>query len=281
MTAAYHQPTRLDEALQLVARGATPVAGATGLFTAKNKPQGELCDITRLGLSGMEVGSCRLSLGATVTLTQLGEASHLPGMEGALLRRAARAIASKPLRNAITVGGNLAHQVYWADLPVVLLALDAAVVVQRAGGASLTIPVADGLKSGRQPWESGLITEVVVPTHPGHWGFGHERFTRTATDYPLASACVTLRRDDKVVRDVHVVVGAIAARAARLTEVEQVLEGNEPDDRTVQAATKKLAEVIHVGPNFRASADYRRELAGVLVRRALHTAYNWAMREEA
>lgn len=279
MIRAYHQPQRLEEALGLMAKGAVPVAGATSLYSSRNKPDAELVDITRLGLGSIQVEPGRISIGATVTLTQLVEATELPGAEGELLRRAAGSITARPMRNAITVGGNIAHVACWSDLPVALLALEAEVEIQRAGEPSSVKPLADCLK-GQAPWAGGLITRVLVPVKGGARGFGYERFSRTSNDYPMASACATLTRDGEIAREVRLVVGALQPRAFRVLEVEEMLEGKAFTAELLDAAAAKLREVIQVAPNFRASADYRRELAGTLARRALHNAFSSVTREK-
>jgi aerobic carbon-monoxide dehydrogenase medium subunit len=276
MSSTYHQPTRLEEALRLVAKGAQPVAGATALFTGKGRPEGDLVDITRLGMGTLAVEKTRISLGATCTLAQIGDA-ELPGMEGALLRRAVRAVGSRPLRNVITVGGNIAHLAFWADLPVALLALDAQAEVQKAGEAARLVDFAECMK--QKPWDGGLITRVVVPLRAGTLGFGHERFSRTANDYAFATVCATLKRDGGVAREVRVVVGALQPRAFRVAEVEAMVEGKGFDLSLLEEAGRKLSLAVSVAPNFRASAEYRRELAGVLSKRALQSAFTWAMRE--
>jgi len=277
MTAVYHQPTRLEEALSLVAQGAVPVAGATGLYSAKTRPQGAMVDLAGLGLETIAVEAGRIALGATVTLSQIAD-SELPGMEGALLRRGARSVASRPMRNVVTVGGNLAHLAFWADMPVVLLALDAVVETRHAGQAAILKPLADCFKGG-VPWEGGLITRVMVPLRQGAQGFGHERFSRTANDYSLATACATLRRDGAVARDVRLVIGALQPRPFRLPDVEKMAEGQALEAALLARIETAVRERVQVAPNFRASPEYRRELAGTLARRALLDAFSWAMRE--
>lgn len=278
MIRAYHQPQALEDALQHIARGATPVAGATGLYTAKSKRDLELVDVTRCGLDRIEVSGDRISIGAAVTLEQLASAP-LPGMAGALLRRGARAVASRPLRNMITVGGNLAHLVYWADLPVVLLALDAEIEVQRAGQAPSLVAVEQLLQRGTQTWEGGLISRVLVPVHSEHHFFGHERFSRTAADYSLATICCALRYQDGHAHDVRLSVGALQNRPLRVPAVEQMLEGQQLDDARIEAAVASLLQHVTIAPNFRAPVEYRRELLTALSRRALRTAWSWASRE--
>lgn len=271
----YHTPERIDEALALVARGAVPIGGGTNLYTARSSRAVELVDVTRLGLDQVKVEQGRIVIGAAVTLSQLAGASGMPGMAGALLRKAARAVASEPLRNMITVGGNVAGLNYWADLPPVLLSLDAKVQIQRAGAPQVTEPMAACMQPGKHPWEGGLITAIEVPTPAGVQVFGYERFVRTVTDYSLATACVTMTRQGESFRDVRVVIAAIQSRPWRAQAVESALEGKGFDAAAVKAAVALLGEVA-VAPNYRASAAYRRQLVSVLTERALMTAYQWA-----
>ncbi len=279
MSNAYHQPTRLDEALKLVAKGATPVAGATGLYSLRSLPEGELVDVTRLGLSGISLESGRVWIGAATTLTQIGDAKQLPGCEGALLRRAAKAVGSRPMRNMITLGGNLAHSAYWEDMPPVLLAVEAMVEVQRAGEPAQLFSMADCLKPGKRPWDGGLITRFAIPLPEGIRSFGYERFSKTVNDYSLCTSVCVLRREGQAVRDVRLVLGAVQPRPYRVPEAEKLVEGKAFAPLLLDELAAKVREVAQVGPNFRASNEYRRELTGTLSRRAVETAFNWAMRE--
>ena len=281
MIAAYHQPEALQDALAHVARGATPIAGATGLFTGRPKREGELVDLSRVGLDTVQITNDAIVVGAAVTLASIAKNAALPGMAGAVLRKAARGVASAPLRNAITLGGNIAHLVYWADMPVALLALDALLQVQREGQPAKEVPLTEALAQGKKAWDGGLITGVRVPLRAGKLGFGYERFTRTATDYAFASVCVTMRLDAGAAHDVRVALGAVQSRPARLAAVEALLEGKAVDAAALSAVKAKVAEVVQVGPNFRAPADYRRTLAAVLTTRAVETAWTWGSREDA
>lgn len=280
MIAAYHQPEALGAALDLIAKGATPIAGATGLYTGRGKRDHELVDVTRLGLDKIEVTKEAVRIGATVTLGELSRAEQIPGMPGAVLRKAARAVASTPLRNVITLGGNIAHLVYWADMPVALLALDASIEVQRAGSAPSSHGLDECLREGKKMWDAGLITSVQVPLVEGKRWFGYERFTRTVSDYAFASVCVTLGVDAGKASDVRIVLGAVQGRPLRLAEVESLVTGQAVDAALCRAVEQKVKDVVRVAPNFRAPAEYRRELASVLAGRALETAWTWASRED-
>jgi xanthine dehydrogenase small subunit len=263
----------VEDALALLAQGAVAVGGATALYTARSSRDIELVDVTRLGLHQITIAQDQVILGAGVTLSRLGAATEIPGMPGALLRKAARAVASEPLRNMITVAGNVAGLNYWADLPPVLLALDAQIEIRKH--TSFMLPIAACMEAGKHPWDGGMIASIAIPLTKATQVFGYERFVRTVTDYSLVTACATMTRDGNQMRNVHLVIGAVQARPQRAARAEALLEGNAFDATAVDAAVATLAEIA-IAPNFRASSGYRRQLVGVLARRALMTAYAWA-----
>lgn len=267
MIRAYHQPQRLDDALALLQQGALPVAGATGLYSNRKKIDAELCDITGLGLGTIEVKAGALHLGATVTLTELIGAD-LPGAEGQFLKTVARHITARPMRNAITLGGNIAHAAFWADMPVALLALDASIEVARAGQKAATIAFSDALR-GESPWaRGGLITKIAVPIVKGR-AFGYERLARTKNDYAYATAAASMIAEGGRASDVRVVFGALQPRAFRASAIEAALEGQAISAESIARAVEQAAADLPIAPNFRASVDYRREVASVLARRAI------------
>lgn len=267
MIRAYHQPQRLDDALALLKRGALPVAGATGLYSNRKKIDAELCDITGLGLGEIEVKADAIHLGATVTLTQLLDAD-LPGAEGAFLKTVARHITARPMRNAITLGGNIAHVAFWADMPVALLALDASLEIARADQKPAITSMADALK-GSAPWANGgLIAKICVPLKKGR-RFGYERLSRTKNDYAYATAAAAMIVEGGKAKDVRVVFGALQPRAFRASDIEAALEGSAATAEAIAQAVDKAAADLPIAPNFRASVDYRREVASALARRAI------------
>lgn len=265
MIRAYHQPKGLDEALALLKNGAQAVAGATGLYSNRKKIDGELVDITGIGLDKIQVKGDEIHIGACVTLTKLLEAD-LPGAEGAFLKLVARHITAHSMRNAITIGGNIAHPVFWADMPVALLAMDAKIVIAKAGEAEKTVAIADALQ-GQAPWKGGLIVDVIVPIVAGRT-FGYERLSRTKNDYAYATAAAAMKVSGGKASDVRVVLGAIQPRAFRASAIEAAVEGKAVDTG-VLADVAKAALDLPIAPNFRASADYRRDVTNALVRRAV------------
>lgn len=307
MTSGYHTPDNIEAAFAMIAKGYTPIAGATGLYVGRHHRDRDFVDITRLGLGRIEIVENEVCIGATVTLADLANAVQIPGAVGCAIRKVASSIASAPLRNAITVGGNIAHAVYWADLPVVLLAFDAMVEVARSNCGSDAVvpserrsspcgvdeptvfercvrsftPIRECMLVGKKTWDGGLITAVRVPLNTDNVGWGYERFTRTATDYALASACTTMactgNAERPVASRVRVVLGAVQHHASRLEDIENMLEGRTVTPDLCDEVSQHVRANVYVAPNFRAPAEYRRELAAVLIGRAVRNAWHSSM----
>ena len=285
MILSYHLPENLSEALRLVAGGAIPIAGGTGMYTSSTRRDIELVDITRLKLDTITIEDNQVSIGSGVTLTQLADVGKkeleikIPGGVGRLLRTAAAGVASRSLRNVITIGGNLAHKVYWADLPVILAALDAKIGVLKAGEEETLHPVWNPTKKSPSPWSKGLITRVVIPLTT-RAGFGYERFVRTSADYPLATACVTVEKNESGLSGLRIVLGAIASSPFRAIDLETKLEGRLTDEEFISEAVLEMSKSVPMISNYRAPEDYRRTLVNTLVRRALTNACQMALKKD-
>ncbi|WP_158641405.1 FAD binding domain-containing protein [Amycolatopsis eburnea] len=171
-----------------------------------------------------------------------------------------------------TVGGNLALAEPAQDPPVLLAALDAEAGIVGTGGTR-RVPVAelgDGpMSTVLAPDE--LIREVVVPLPVAGERCSYRKFLpKTADDYATVSAAVRVRFDGGRIAAARVFCGAVGPVPVACEEAAALLVGRthdelrEPDD--VVAAVRDA--VSPVG-DHRGSADYKREMAGVFVKRAL------------
>jgi carbon-monoxide dehydrogenase medium subunit len=174
-----------------------------------------------------------------------------------------------------TLAGNLCHGDPASDPAACLLALDASVRAVR-GDAQRIIPL-DQLFTNY--YENVLaadeiVTEVVVPPTPAGALTSYARFKATAAEHrPLATAGVMLTLDGaRVCREARLALGAVAAVPRRLKGAEDFLRGKEPTAE-VLAHTAALA-IAGLEPlvDFRATAEYRRKVAGVVLRRCLERA---------
>ena len=227
------------------------------------------------GLNGIAVKDGGLRIGGLVTHREV-ETSSLVRRRIPLLAETYRHVATIRVRNVATVGGGIAHADPNQDPPPTLIALGATVKVNSADGSRL-IPLeeffTDYYETVLKPEE--IITEVLVPRVPPNSGVAFLKFLpRTADDYATVSAAavVTLDRSKKTFADVSIALGSVGATPVRAKEAEAVLRGQPVKTEAIREAAEKAKEAVDPISDFRGSAAYKREMAGVFVRRALEKA---------
>jgi carbon-monoxide dehydrogenase medium subunit len=225
-----------------------------------------LIDITHAGLSYIRKAGGTLAIGATTTMTELEESRIIRGLAGGILARAAAACGSVQIRNVATLGGNLANGSPAADVAPVLLALDATLVIADAKGRR-QLPMAEY----RMPVRS-LLIEVVIPAPVGgkRCGWSFQKLGRTELDISLVNVAAGLQVDTRRrVKWLRLALGAVAPTAIRMAAVEELMKGRVLDAATIADAAQGAMRAVSPISDIRASADYRREMSGVLVPRAL------------
>ena len=182
-------------------------------------------------------------------------------------------VATVRVRNMATVGGGLAHADPNQDPPPTLIALGASVKAASADG-SRTIPLEDFFtdyyETVLKPEE--IITELYVPRLPANSGAAFLKFLpRTADDYATVSAAavVTLDKSKKSFAEVRIALGSVGTTPIRAREAEAVLRGQPVKAEALAEAGEKAKQAVDPISDFRGSAAYKKEMAGVFVRRAL------------
>jgi len=280
---ALHRPRTAEEACELLARlgeDAAPYAGGTELLLLMKlgllRPR-HLVDVKRVAGFDDIADGARLTIGASVTHRTV-ERSAVVRARCPLLASVARHIANVRVRNVGTVGGNLAFADPHSDLATLFLALDASVeLVSPRGRRELTLA-----EFVRGPWETAraadeLLTSVRLAPWPASTAAAFVKFG--VHERPTLGIAVALRLDGSGtgrarVVDARVVVGCVnpcPARApgaeARLTGVALAdLEDVAGEAAALAAASADTADDLH------GSADYKREMVAVFVRRALRVA---------
>ncbi len=281
----FHETSTLIEAASLMkkyAPHARLLAGGTDLLvdlkTGRDSAE-HVVSINRLQeLRGIEPTDTGIRIGATTTISQLGR-SPIIAERFAPILDAAHKMAVRQIRNMATVGGNLASAVPCADLPPILMVLGASVSLWSPDGER-TLPLDEFFVGVRKTaCKTGeLIAAVLVPDMPDRFGAAYARFgLREGNAIAVAAVAAGLQLDDNdVITDAQVVLGAVAPLPKPAIAASEALIGRPANQVTFeQAAMIAVTEASPIA-DVRGSADFRRELVGVLTRRALTTAHDRA-----
>ena len=178
---------------------------------------------------------------------------------------AAGEIGDPQVRHVGTIGGSVAHADPASDLPSVLLALDAEMVVRGTGGSVRNVPASGFFKGLFEPdlATNEVLTEIRVPKNAGR-GWSYLKFHRRAQDWALVGVAALAPNGSGPA----VALTNMGDRPLRATGVEEELAGG-ADPAT---AARRAAEGTSPPTDAFASAEYRNELVKVLVRRALEEA---------
>ncbi len=222
---------------------------------------GVLVDVGRLpDLSYVRDGGDHVAIGALTRHRDL-EVSEVARAEVPLLAHVAGQVGDPQVRHRGTIGGSLAHGDPASDLPAAVLALDATMVVVGPNGAR-QIAAADFfqgfLETALAPDE--MLTEIRVRKAPSGWAF--QKFNRRAQDWAIVGVAAVVDGDARVAL-VNMGQTTVRARAT-----EEALAGG----ASLADAAARAADGLDPPSDLHGSAEYRRHLAAVLVRRALEEA---------
>lgn len=273
----YYTPTSVEETLQLLAEHgprARLIAGGTDLLLELERGMREapvLIDISRVpGLDGITVDGETLRLGPLVTHNRLA-ASSVVRERAFPLSQAAWNVGAPAIRNRGTLGGNLVTASPAGDTIPPLVALGATLVLRSVRGERL-VPIREFYRGVRQvdlaPDE--MLAEIRVPTAaPGERGIFLKLRLRQALAISLVNAAVIVRMERGTVTRARIALGSVAPTVIRACEAEGVLVGGPLTEERIAEAAALAAQAAVPIDDIRAGAEYRREMARVLVRRAL------------
>jgi len=206
------------------------------------------------------------------------ERSSLVRSRCPLLAEAIPFIGHAPIRSRGTIGGSLAHADPAAELPAVLLALGGYVRAESHTG-SRQIPAeaffVSQLQTSLTPTE--LLTEAWFPIAPPRSGAAFIEVSRRHGDFALVGVAAQLTLyENGTIAAAHLALMGVAATAVRPQAAEASLLGQRLEEAAFTAAAEQIVAYLDPDTDLHASAGYRRDVAVVLVNRALHTAANRA-----
>jgi aerobic-type carbon monoxide dehydrogenase small subunit (CoxS/CutS family)/CO/xanthine dehydrogenase FAD-binding subunit len=264
---SYHRPGRIDEALDLAARGAVVLAGGTRLLGSPLQVPNVL-DLAALDLSELTIDDGDLRVGAMVTLQELLDSGQAAEATAGLLPEACRLRSvSWMIRGMASIGGESVGADPDSEMAAALLALNAVFTVRRPDG-DLEVPALRFLRDPSPDLQGGgIVTSVVVPGAPD--GAALERVAVLPSAPPLVAVAVTLSFAGDLCARARIAVTGLEARPARVLEAEARIEGTHLDETAVEKAVKQVGARAAFRGDAHAPASYRRDAAVALARRAI------------
>ena len=273
-----YQPTQLRDAFALLDRfgkdGWKMAGGYDSLSWFKERIKRPKAVIDHTGieeLKGIRETPNGLEIGALTTLTEI-ERNPVIRAKYRVLADAAVKVASPQIRNHGTLVGNLCAAEPWSDPPCLLAALDARLIIVANRGKH-KVSVADWIRGVeqtlRQPDE--VLLRIDLPLPRGCRGIGHTRLAaRQGLARPLACAAAHVEvSENGNVATARVFVGAVGPRPQRMGEVETMLVGASLGEELFREVQHAVTRSIEYLPDERCGESYKRDVAGVLARRAI------------
>ncbi len=276
----YQEPPTLKKALALLDKHgdqARPIAGGTSLLIMMRQRLlmptvvVSLAKIPKFGgISFTAKKGLRIGAGTRHRDVELSAVikKHYP-----LLHETFHKVAQPRIRNMGTIGGNLACGDPLTDPGASLIALDAEVVLTSSKGQRtlrLDEFFIDYYQTALEPGE--LLTEIHVPP-PARPGWSHIKFTpRSVEDFATVGVALTLSANDGACEDIRLALNSVGSTIIRAKRAEAILYGRPITDEAIREMGEVASTEVDPVDDNRGSADYKRQLVKVLVRRAVQEA---------
>jgi len=278
----YHRPATIDEALQALSslEDAKVLAGGQSLIPVMKlrfAAPAHLVDINRIpGLDGIAEEGAALRLGALVRHAQVA-ASETVSARYPLLASAAPQIADPLVRNLGSVGGSLAHADPAGDWGSVMLAAGASVVLRSSRGER-EMPIGEFLvdifTTALEPDE--LLTEVRVPVPSGRSGGTYLKLERKVGDFATVGVAVQVELSNGTIGRAGIGLTGVGTKNIEAAEAGASLQGKEPTEEAFAEAGRMAAAASSPSSDVRGSAEYKRHVVEVFVKRGLTRAVEMA-----
>ena len=276
-------PRSLEEAAEaLNQEDAQVLAGGTDLINNIKinaaKPRRLVYILGIADLDYVTVKGKSLSIGAGARLGDIEHNRQVVTRFPALCE-AINVIGGTQIRNMATLTGNICNASPGADTPPILLVLNAEVEIFGANGAEavqsnrlplggfFTGPKITVLKKGQ------LVGSVTLPLPPEHAGAAFRRLARVSLDIAKINCAAYIEREGDRIQLARIALGSVAPTPVRAPTIENALEGQKPSERLFQQAAELVSGDIAPIDDVRSTAEYRRQIASLLVREALQEAW--------
>ncbi len=268
----YVRARNLNDALKAMGKNSKVIAGGHSLLPLlrfRLAQPDRLIDIGQLPqLKGIKKAGGGLKIGAATTYRELLESKDVKALYP-LIAEVTEHIGDLQVRNAGTIGGGLAHADPAADMPPVMLVLDATFALQSKGGKR-SVPARKFFKgpftTALKPNE--LLVEIQLRAPPKGAGTAYASFEQAASGYALAGAAVLIAVAKGMITRADLAFTGLAD-APFLAPAAAKLVGTQGGSDLIAQVTSLAVAGVEANDDIHANADYRKHIAAVAARRAL------------
>jgi len=273
----YLAPLSVEAAVEALAAGgdeAKVLAGGQSLMpmlALRMAQPALLVDLNRVGeLAYLEPApDGGLAIGSMTRIQELA-GNRLIAERAPLAAEATPLISHRQIRNRSTVGGSLAHADPAAELPAVMLALEATLIARSASGER-SIPAAEFFQTYFTTALAAdeVLTEIRIPAPAPGSGWAVLEISRRSGDFALAGVAAMVVLDSGVCTEARIVAFGVSHAPVALKSAARILCGSVVTEERAREVAAAAAGALAPGSDIHASAAYRKRVAGVLVRRAV------------
>lgn len=285
----YHAPQSVDEAISLLSQhgdDAKVLAGGQSLMPLMAMRLARppvVVDVNRIGELGYitPTDGGGLNIGA-LTRERAVELSSAVADRFPMLSAMVPHIGHFQIRNRGTVGGSIAHADPSAEWPAFAIASDAQIVLSSSSG-SREVDAGDFfITYFTTAVEAGeMVTEIRLPGSGAGWGWGFEEVCRRHGDFAMTGAFTRVHLGGNgACDDSRIVIFGVGGTPIRVESAEEALRGSDGSIESLQQVAAAVSDALDPDSDIHASALYRKEVSGVMARRALVGAFRRARGEE-
>lgn len=252
----YKRAESLEEAWELNQKKANRVIGGMIWLKMSRGNVGTAIDISGLGLDQVEETEDAFEIGSMVTLRQLEEHPGLAAYTDGAMRESVRHIVGVQLRNLATVGGSIYGRFGFSDVLTMFLAMNTEVELYKAGRMPLT-------EYAKQSGGRDILVKLIV--HKDKASYYYQSVRNTQTDFPVLTCAAAEQADGSY----RFAIGARPGRAILFEAPADISLASAEKEQKAACLAKWVRDQVQTSSNMRGSAEYRKHLTGVLVKRAV------------
>lgn len=249
----YVKAKSLEEAYELNQKKGNAVIGGMLWMKMSKKRFNTIIDLSQLGLDKIEETDDEFRIGCMVTLRDIEQHKRFNEYTCGAACESVRHIVGVQFRNLATVGGSVFGRYGFSDVLTMFMALESYVELYKGG----IVPISE---FAAMKYDRDILVRIIVKKTP--ISVNYQSVRNAKTDFPVLTCAVS-----KLGESVKAIIGARPMKACVVEDSQGFFKDGINDD-AVKAFAEYAAENITVGSNLRGSAEYRKQLAGVLVRRA-------------